>query len=343
MKKVFLIRVDASEKIGFGHMMRCIALGQFLQDQGCEVHFATIPLKNDLIQSLLAKNFLVHLLPIDFDEEYDVVAVTKIAESIDAHWVVIDGTNLSGNYEALLKNAIFEKKILRIVDQPNEYHCADVLLCQNYGAESMTFNTKPYTKKLLGLQHLLLRREFKEAVKNIKVKTHLLAKKRIMVCMGGSDAASVASQKLAYAISGIKDFDFIFFHETHSKNQVKGVGDSRHNIFYKSFSENIAKEMSRVDFAIVAGGTVMWELIYMRVPFLAVALNEAQESYIKMLSHKGLCVNLGHFLNLTPMVVGKAIEQMTSSHSILDEYRHRYSALLDKNNLELKLIDVLLH
>ena len=56
-----LIRVDISDKIGGGHLMRMIGLGQLLAVHGCEVHIASAFYKPNFIEPLLDSSFHLHL------------------------------------------------------------------------------------------------------------------------------------------------------------------------------------------------------------------------------------------------------------------------------------------
>ena len=58
--------------------------------------------------------------------------------------------------------------------------------------------------------------------------------------------------------------------------------------------------MFKSDLAIVSGGSTMWELLHMRVPFLSIPLNKAQQGYLEFLEKENLCDNLGWHEQLTP-------------------------------------------
>ena len=51
--------------------------------------------------------------------------------------------------------------------------------------------------------------------------------------------------------------------------------------------------MVKSSISILSGGSVMWEAVYMRLPFMSIALTTKQIPYLKLLSQKGMCINLG--------------------------------------------------
>ena len=60
MKIVF--RVDASLKMGTGHVMRCLTLAQALKDNGAKVEFICRKHEGSLINKIRSNGFVVHEL-----------------------------------------------------------------------------------------------------------------------------------------------------------------------------------------------------------------------------------------------------------------------------------------
>jgi spore coat polysaccharide biosynthesis predicted glycosyltransferase SpsG len=103
----------------------------------------------------------------------------------------------------------------------------------------------------------------------------------------------------------------------------------------------MAYQMTNTDIALVSGGSSMWELMSIGVPFLAIALNSIQESYLKMMCEKGLCSYLGHYLHLDPLILKKSILQFRDNVSLQSEYRQSYAKLINNENQGVKLLNVL--
>lgn len=343
-KKVFLIRADASAAMGMGHIMRTIALGQMLQDAKCEVHFATIAYNAEIIERLKAEFFIVHLLNAPFSEASDAASLAEIARDISATWIVVDGYHFSGSYEKTVKHEVISSKILTIDDVPRTHHSADVLLCQNFGAHSMNFITEVSTQKLLGLEYLLLRREFKKAQSEARIYSKHLPKRILVTLGGGTPQGDRANLKIARALS---DFDanqveviFIAGKMSTNKAELNKCLSRNHRLL--DSSDSMAREMSQADIAIVAGGTSMWELMYLGVPFLAVALTEAQKDYIELLAEHKLCLNLGGYEGLQPTYVKTAVTRLLVDSMLQKECKRRYSDLIKPEMLGKKLLNILM-
>lgn len=344
MKKVFLIRADASAKMGMGHLMRTLALGQMLLDAACEVHFATIAHNAEMIERLRAENFSVHLLNAPFSEGTDATSLVHIARSISASWIVVDGYHFSGTYEKFVQGEVPNAKILTIDDVPRIHHSSDVLLCQNYGAQNLSFSTEVSTQKLLGLEFLLLRREFKKARSEAQSASEHPTKRLLVTLGGGTPQGDNANLKIAKALFDLDENQlevvYIAGKMSANKAELKKCLNPNHRLL--DYCDDMALEMSRADFAIVAGGSSMWELMYLGVPFLAVALTEAQRCYVEMLAEHKLCLNLGPHTTLEPSYVKSAVARMLDDSKLPAEFRRRYADLIKPKSLGKRLLQVLI-
>ena len=323
--------------------MRTLALGQMLQDADCVVHFATIAHNAEMINRLVAEKFLVHFLSAPFSEGSDAASLAHIARSISASWIVIDGYHFTGTYEQTVQEEVPSAKIMTIDDVPRIHYSSDVLLCQNYGAQNMVFSTEVSTQKLLGLEFLLLRREFKKVRSQAQGSSTHISKRLLVTIGGGTPQSDRANLKIAQALSGLDAYplEVVFIAGKMSANTVELKACLNPNHRFLEFSDDMAREMSQADFAIVAGGSSMWELMYMGVPFLAVSLTEAQKSYIEMLAEDKLCLNLGPHTSLESSLVKSAVNQLLGDSTLQTEFRRRYADLVKPESLGKRLLQVL--
>jgi len=324
--------------------MRTIALGQMLQDAACEVHFATIAHNAEMIERLRVENFSVHLLNAPFLEGTDATSLAHIARSISASWIVVDGYHFSGAYEKAVQYEYPSAKILTIDDVPRIHHSADVLLSQNFGAQNMDFSTKVSTQKLLGLEFLLLRREFKKARSEVQSASTHIPKRLLVTLGGGTPQADSANLKIARALSDLdaNQLEVVYIAGKMSGNKAELKKCLNPNHRFLEFCDDMAREMIQADFAIVAGGSSMWELMYLGVPFLAVALTEAQKAYIEMLAEHRLCLNLGPYTSLEPSYVKSAVTRLLGDSTLQTEFRRRYADLVKPESLGKRLLHVLI-
>ncbi len=343
-KKKILIRVDASSEIGYGHFIRMIALGQMFTDAGHVVHFATKS-KNDFIERLLREDpFIIHTLKDDNFWDYleDLKELLAIAKIIKPQWIVLDGYKFPTDYEKLLKHSGY--KVLRVNDFSIEHCAADVLLDQNFGAENINHSVEQYTKVMSGLEYLLIRREFlKTPSKNeefaLSTDIHLL------VCLGGS--AVISDNLIIKVIKGLSNINrndwsaVVITGKFGDKSKGKFLelaSTSNLSINIIEQTTNMADELSMANLAILSGGSVMWEAMYMKVPFLGISLTRVQEDYLKLLSRNELCDDLGWHEDLTPQKISDKVLALAQDNARRERMIELADSKLNRKNHGIQLL-----
>ena len=184
------IRADADAEMGLGHVMRCLALGQFWKSKIGPVVFATCGLPDFLDRRLAREGIGVERIN------------AKPASLDDAGWllrrmgaredccVVIDGYQFDEQYQRAVNNT--QSRVLIIDDNAHcaGYH-ADFLLNQNLHADATYYRglVGP-CELLLGTKYALLRSEFAnlpEWTRQIDV-AHPAS--RLLVSLGGVYASN---------------------------------------------------------------------------------------------------------------------------------------------------------
>lgn len=336
MNKRILFRADASSQMGAGHLMRMVALGQFLSDAGYEIHFATIPHNIQLVEYLRSEGFQVHCLKKEasWDALKDGEQLAGIAGQIRPAWVVLDGYHFDADYELKIKQSKFS--LLRMVDIPSGHYYADVVLNQNYGAEDMAYSVEKNTRILAGLKYVMLRREFRQMDLPSSRKEN--EPFHILVSLGNVPSKTDAlNLKIVQGFSGISKKGLSATMIIGRMNGESGrVQEKIQRVAWpievKSHSQNMAEEMSKADLAIVSGGSTMWELMHMRVPFLAISLTQEQRSYLPLLAGNGLCVDLGWHEDVTPDSVRQEAAGFIQDATRRAQVKNRMGHALDRNS-----------
>lgn len=272
-----LIRADANKEIGNGHLMRCLALGQLLQDKGYKIHFVTKTINEDLIKRLKKENFYVHTIDENLQLEEDAKITVEIGENIPVKWIITDGYEFTTDYQKIIKNADFK---LMCIDDIAKFHFAsDIILNQNLNAENIfKYSCEPNTKLLLGTDYILLRREYRmlnNYSRNIKREC-----RNILVTFGGGDTEIYLSkilESLNLITTVSLNVKVLFGIESEKCNNINDlVKASNHNIELLKTQDNIIQPIQWCDFAISGAGSTVWELAMLKTPVILMAISDNQ-------------------------------------------------------------------
>ena len=189
--KKFFIRVESNEKIGTGHLMRCLTIANSLRKMGNQVHFISKNMSKESKELLESNKFSVNLLDYKrkkFDYEIDAKFTIEIIkkERKNSTFLIIDNYEIDKKWETLVKK--FVKKIIVIDDLANRKHSCELLIDQNLNSDIKEKQYKKLTPKncilLTGTQFAILRPEFYKLRKLTKTRTKI---KNILISYGGTD------------------------------------------------------------------------------------------------------------------------------------------------------------
>jgi UDP-2,4-diacetamido-2,4,6-trideoxy-beta-L-altropyranose hydrolase len=276
----YLLRADASTSIGSGHIMRMIALGQMLQDQGRSVHFATITENEDMLQRISDEDFKVHRIGHSPDWQYlqDAEQVVKLADELDVEWVILDGYHFNAPYQKIIKE--HGCKLMCMDDIAQCHFYADLVVNQNINASASLYSAEKYTRFVLGPKNAMLRREYIQAGKGFKRRS-AQKPENFLVTMGGSDPLNL-TRKVCEALDTLNGHkiclkvivgalnpnyeDILSFSKT-SRNRIE---------VFRNLGKELPELMKWADIGIFAAGSTIFEGLYFDLPLFCCLLASNQ-------------------------------------------------------------------
>jgi UDP-2,4-diacetamido-2,4,6-trideoxy-beta-L-altropyranose hydrolase len=275
------IRADGGAGTGAGHVMRCLALADAWRRAGGSVEWFCTQMPRLLRDVLATRGITRHDLA--SADDWDVVGAW--ARQHSGAWVVVDGYGFERG-PAILRAAGARVIVIDDIGAWSRYDC-DVLVNQNPDAGAIPYRTGA-AARLLGPAYALLRDEFLLAGPSSRTFTH--PAQRVLVSFGGHDAHGQAARvvRLLRSTACAASVDVVSGLVA-TEIQAAGHGGS---VGYHQ-TTNLAPLMRAADAAIVAAGSVCWELAYLGVPALALVVAANQEALAGSLDAAGVIRNAG--------------------------------------------------
>lgn len=327
---MIIFRADASTQIGTGHVMRCLALAQHWRHAGERSVFVTCMITPNMKARLQSEGLELIQLTTNPGSIDDAKQTIMISKNMSASWLVLDGYHFHASYQQIIKDSGLN--LLLIDDNGSETHYyADIVLNQNIHAlEKLYSSREPYTCLLLGTHYALLRDEF-ISWHGWKRKIPKSAR-NILVTLGGSDPENVTFKIL----DAIEQLEFnnlnviIIAANNQYSEQIKSlIEKSKVNVTFKNKVRRMSDLMAWADIAVSAGGTSTWELAFMGLPMLMIAIADNQCLIVEELSKTGVAVNLGWHQNVTSSMIAKAISQLIEDEDKRTEMSRLAQTLVD--------------
>ncbi|HEY4231080.1 MAG TPA: UDP-2,4-diacetamido-2,4,6-trideoxy-beta-L-altropyranose hydrolase [Thermoanaerobaculia bacterium] len=313
-----LVRVEADAQGGTGHAMRCLALAQAWQDAaGGPVRFLMTRCGEGLATRLRREGILVEGLEAAPGSEADAAQTLAAARAALASWIVVDGYWAGAGYARTLRGEPRRGPAVLFVDDLGEAgpYSADIVLNQNlYAEQEMYADRAPHTGLLLGADFALLRREF--AAYRGFPRTIPEEARHLLVTLGGSDPADLtrlAVRALARSdgIAGSADIRVLVGPEN-PRGEALRAEAAKAGLAQGLLSgvEDVPGLLAWSDLAVTAAGSTCWELAFLGVPALTIAVAPNQRPIAESLSRAGIARDLGWHADVNEESLARAVGEL---------------------------------
>jgi UDP-2,4-diacetamido-2,4,6-trideoxy-beta-L-altropyranose hydrolase len=215
--KNVLFRVDSSQDMGVGHVIRCLTLADFLRNRGVVCTFVCREHLGSIHQKILERGHSLVTLPLT--EERQTRSATNSAECAywvgasweddasatletlratgGADWVIVDHYGLDVRWEAKVASGC--SRLLVIDDLASKEHVCDLLLDQNYGRSCLHYAglLSGDSVCLAGSAYALLRPDFPALRKaSLERRSASPEVRHVLISLGGMDATNLTCRVL---------------------------------------------------------------------------------------------------------------------------------------------------
>ena len=281
MKRKLFFRADASVQIGYGHFVRTLALAEMMKDDFECTFFTANPSDSQIDELKRVCSYVVLPENTKFDDFLSFLSGDEI--------VVLDNYFFTSDYQRRIK----EKGCKLITFGTNDRHYyADVLI--NYAeSDSTIFDAENYTQFKLGIDWVILRKEFRFLNSISHPQTN-----RIVVCYGGTDQFCL-TEKTVDVIQGLAlpyNVDVVaserFGKERLEKLHQKGVC-----CHVNASASEMVDLFGKCDCLISSASTIAHEGLACRLPVLCGYYVDNQKRMYDYFISENLVVGLSNMLS----------------------------------------------
>ncbi len=184
-------RSDANSQIGWGHVVRCMAIADMLIENKNSFFECVFLVQNPslILQNQIKEKFELIILQEtnNFLEEAHFITQNYLQ---DNSIIVLDHYQLQTEYQRIIKENS-NSKVVCIDDMHNWHFVADVVINHAGGLDATDYSCETYTKLCLGIEYALLRKPFLEAAKQRREITKI---ETIFICFGGADSHNLTKK-----------------------------------------------------------------------------------------------------------------------------------------------------
>lgn len=336
-------RVDGSEEIGTGHIVRCLTLADRLSRDGHACQFVVRAHSGTPTSLIEARGYACAILPETDGEGCDELAhsrwlgtsqakdaaETRAALDGTVDWLVVDHYALDHRWQSALR--AMTRNILVIDDIADRMHDCDLLLDQNLQGDRDRYAAllPASCQRLLGPRHALLRPRFAE----LRAKTGSVRPDGpVLVYFGGVDAHGAtltALAAVAEADLGDRRIDVVVGDLNPHRAAIIEWCRLRGHAHFHGGGTDMPALMAEASLAIGAAGATTWERCCLGLPTILVTIAENQRAGAAALAREGAAIWVGDQADISTATLAAALRTLFAAPHLAEVVASRAARLVD--------------
>ncbi|MCX6219205.1 UDP-2,4-diacetamido-2,4,6-trideoxy-beta-L-altropyranose hydrolase [Spirosoma sp.] len=269
-----VFRADGGAQIGLGHIMRCLAIAEMMND-AFSLSFA-IQQPSDAVRDLLTQaSFDIISLPQTTDYAAD---AQNLSSHLTGHeFVLLDGYSFGADYQQTVKQHC--KKLIVVDDLIAWHQYADVVINHGGTIQAVDYQAESYTQFLTGTAYALLRKPFLEA--GIQRSTHTLTTfqpRRVLVNLGGADPDNISHRVVETLLNEplVQQIVVVLGAANPHRNSFANYAEDRVQIRRNLSPVEMVEVIQSCDVAVVSCSTISYEVATVSKPFVGILTADNQ-------------------------------------------------------------------
>lgn len=336
---MFYIRADGNEKVGMGHVMRCLAVAEALKNFEEKIEFITAD--ENPARLIEERGFSVKVLSASYDDmEGELPRITQLLRQRRAAGkpkILVDSYFITPHYLESLR--LFAKVILMDDEKKAVYPCDGLVNYSIYGKTLGYERDYPReTGLFLGCSYVPLRKQFQDCSYAVRDRVE-----NILFTTGGSDSLHIAlhlTQRLLRrekegAVNAVWHIVCGPYHPDTEKLECLAAEHAflriHKNVTYMS------ELMQKCDIAVSAAGSTLYELCSVGVPTVGFYFVENQRRNMETFEELTPIRNAGDFSAEPEKVldfIEKEVEALCGKKTLREEISRIMKTIVDGRGAE---------
>lgn len=274
-----IIRADGNAKIGAGHLMRCLTIAEALADKlKCRDEICFFCADEQSADMVRANGFGVKVLESDYRDMESELPKWEAASTI-----LVDSYHVT---DAYLEGLRHYGKVYLMDDMQEHAYPVDGVINYNAFAEEEIYRRlyeDTDTKCLVGSAYVPIRQQFLN--RNYKVAETV---KNVLITTGGGDVDNIAGKILQTIYRENISFHIVTGRFNPHLETLREAERSLQGVHIYHDVSDMAGLMEKCDIAVTAGGTTIYELAAIGVPFLCFSYAKNQEALTEYIGTKNI-------------------------------------------------------